>query len=355
MLTIKREESLAVIEKWRSEGLSLGFTSGVFDLLHIGHVRYLEAAKSRCDRLIVAVNSDKSVKANKGSRRPLVKARDRLKVIASLKMVDLAFIFEERNNNQNISLIKPNYYFKSKEYLNKPLTSSSLLENLGGETILIDHEKGSSTTELIEKILNVYSDERPLMEKIPLKRTPAVFLDRDGVINEEVEYLHTAEDFQVLPGVYLGLKKLQDAGFKLIIVTTQAGIGLGYFDKKDFFKVNKKMLSKFHEKNIIIDKVYFCPHSKNDKCSCRKPGTLLFERAAVEANVDLSGSYMIGDKTSDIKAGDNLALSTILVQTGHAGQDGEYRVKPDYVAENLEQAAKWIIQNKTQSKIRGHE
>ena len=346
MLAMSREEILPIINSWRNENLKIGFTSGVFDLLHVGHVRYLEEAKKHCDKLVVAVNKDKSVKKNKGSKRPIIKDKERIKIVANLKMVDLAFLFDEPNNNANISTLKPDFYFKSKQYSPEQLSSKSLMEEIGGETILLEHVKGSSTSNIIHKILVDYAHERPLMERLTLKKKSAVFLDRDGVINQEVEYLHEESEFKILPNVYLGLKKLLDHDFKLIVVTTQAGIGLGYFKKSDFFKVNKKMLTLLHKKNIVLDKVYFCPHSKNDECRCRKPETLLFERASIESNLDLRTSYVIGDKTSDIKAGENLGLGTILVKTGHGGKDGQYSVKPDFVADNLDQAAEWIIAHK---------
>ncbi len=346
MLALDLENALPIVKEWKNQGLAIGFTSGVFDLLHIGHITYLEEAKKYCDKLVVAINSDKSVKTNKGSKRPIIHDRNRIKIVTNLKMVDLTFLFSKTNNNLNVAAIEPDFYFKSDEYQEKQLSSSKIMKKWGGQTILLPHQKRNSTSEIIDNILTAYSDERPLMEKIPLEKTPAVFLDRDGVINEEVEYLHQESELKILPNVYLGLRKLMDHGFKLIVITTQAGIGLGYFDKKDFFKVNKKMLSLLSKKNIILNKVYFCPHSKNDNCSCRKPGGLLFERASVEANVDLNTSYIIGDKTSDIKAGENLGLTTILVKTGHAGRDKEFPVTPDFVASNLDEAAKWIIHRK---------
>ena len=346
MLVIELEEVLPIISGWRNENLKIGFTSGVFDLLHIGHIRYLEAARKYCDKLVVAVNNDKSVKKNKGEKRPIIKDKERIKIIASLKTVDLAFLFSEPNNNENIKAIKPDFYFKSQQYSLDQLSSKPLVEKLGGKIILLEHLKNNSTTNIVNKILINYADERPLMERLTSKKKSAVFLDRDGVINQEVEYLHEEKEFKILPNVYLGLKKLLDSDFKLIVVTTQAGIGLGYFKKSDFFKVNKKMLNLLNGKNITLDKVYFCPHSKNDKCRCRKPETLLFERASIESNIDLRTSYIIGDKTGDIKAGENLGLGTILVKTGHGGADKEYPVKPDFIADNLDQAATWIIANK---------
>jgi len=117
---------------------------------------------------------------------------------------------------------------------------------------------------------------------------------------------------------------------------------LGYFTKEDFYKINKKMFKDIAEKKIIIDKIYFCPHSLSEDCNCRKPKTGLFERGKEELNIDMERSFMIGDKTDDIQAGKNAGVKTILVKTGHAGKDKNYDVKPDFVAEDLLDAAKII-------------
>lgn len=347
-LKIKTREDLARISaQLRSEGRKVGFTSGTFDLLHGGHVSYLEEAKSRCDVLIVGVNDDASVKSYKGDQRPIVPESYRVQVVAALACVDYAFLFPEKKNKENIEALKPHFYIKAGDYSPESLSSAKYLEPWAGEVIIIPFVPGLSTTGIIEKIKQVYGES--VAVELPLARIaekqPVIFLDRDGTINREVEYLHRAEEFEMLPGVVEGLKLLQNAGYRLAIVTTQAGIGLGYFTKEDFYKVNKKMLGLFHKSGIAIDRIYYCPHSKTDQCECRKPEIGLLKRGEADLNADMGRSLMVGDKTSDILAGKNAGLRTVLVATGHAGADKEYDVSPDFVASDLEAAAKWILQN----------
>ena len=139
---------------------------------------------------------------------------------------------------------------------------------------------------------------------------------------------------------------MQGVGFKIVVVTNQAGIGLGYFTKEDFFKVNKKMLQGFYENGIKISKIYFCPHSIDDKCNCRKPKMALFELAKKDLNIDFKKSFIIGDTDSDIKVGRKVGIKTILVTTGHGGRNKNYRIKPDYIVDDLIEASK-IMKSKS--------
>lgn len=134
----------------------------------------------------------------------------------------------------------------------------------------------------------------------------AIFLDRDGTINVEKNYLYRKEDFEFLPGAVEGLKLLQKAGYLLIIITNQSGIGRGYYTDQDFQKLNDWMLGDLKSKNVIIADVYYCPHLPDAKveayrmdCECRKPKLGLFQKAIIDHNVDLSLSYAIGDKIRD--------------------------------------------------------
>lgn len=134
----------------------------------------------------------------------------------------------------------------------------------------------------------------------------AVFLDRDGTINVEKNYLHKIEDFEFLPGVIDGLKLLQDAGYILVIVINQSGIGRGYYTEEDFHALNEWMLRKLKEKGVVISKVYYCPHLPDAKvekyrinCDCRKPKLGMYETAIEEFCIDLTQSWAIGDKIRD--------------------------------------------------------
>ena len=155
-------------------------------------------------------------------------------------------------------------------------------------------------------------------------KQPAVFLDRDGTINVEKDYLHKIEDFEFIPGAPEAIKRLKEAGFLVIVVSNQSGVGRGYFDEQAVDKLHRHMQSKLAVHNTSIDAFYFCPHHPekglgNYKvvCDCRKgePGMLL--QAAKEYDIDLQKSFMIGDKLADIEAGQRAGCHALLVLTGY--------------------------------------
>ena len=346
-----RAELVRICSDLKKKGNTIGFTSGAFDLLHAGHVDYLEKAKAICDFLIVGINSDKSVKRYKGMGRPIVAQNQRAKVVAALESVDYVFIFEERRNKVNIEELRPDYYIKAGDYKKRELTSKEIIEEYGGEVKIIPITEEISTTSIIKKAATVLCDSDYYVEKgeavhlkrLHLKQSPAIFLDRDGTINEEILYLHEPEKFKLLPNALEGIKKFQDMGYKIVIVTNQPGIGMGYFTEEDFYRVNREMLKQFSKAGILIDKIYFCPHSKAEKCPCRKPNTALLQRAKEDLNLDITHSFVIGDKTSDIETGKRAGIRTILVKTGFKGEDEEYSVKPDFVADDLLHAAQIVL------------
>lgn len=163
-----------------------------------------------------------------------------------------------------------------------------------------------------------------------------VFLDRDGVINEDVHYLSRVEDIKLIEGSKEAIKILKENGYKVVIVTNQSGVSRGYFTKEELLEINK-VLNKMVDN--MIDTIAICPHLPEDKCICRKPNVGLFDLVSHYFNIDLENSYMIGDKATDIMAGYNAKLKTIAVKTGY-GETPEYA---DYVAENLLEAVGEII------------
>ena len=134
----------------------------------------------------------------------------------------------------------------------------------------------------------------------------AIFLDRDGTINVEKNYLYKIEDFEFLPGVINALRKLQEAGFLLIVITNQSGIGRGYYTESDFKILNDWMIVSLQQEGIFISAVYYCPHLPDAKvlkyrtdCECRKPKLGMYRQAIKDFDIDLSHSYAIGDKIRD--------------------------------------------------------
>lgn len=172
-------------------------------------------------------------------------------------------------------------------------------------------------------------------------KAKAVFLDRDGVINQEKGYVHKIEGFHFFPYTFRALKKIPQE-YKKIIITNQSGITRGMYTQTDFETLNNWMILKMEGNGVKIDKVYFCSHHPDDNCLCRKPKPGLIMQARKEFHLDLKHSWLVGDKTSDILAGKNAGCKTILVKTGFAGEDGLFSVKPDYIVLDLEKAVKII-------------
>ncbi|MEJ5172796.1 MAG: D-glycero-beta-D-manno-heptose 1,7-bisphosphate 7-phosphatase [Hydrogenothermaceae bacterium] len=177
----------------------------------------------------------------------------------------------------------------------------------------------------------------------------AVFLDRDGVINVDRGYVHKIEDFEFYPNVFEALKKLQDAGFKLFIVTNQSGIAVGYYTEEDFIKLTEYMLKEFEKEGISIEKVYYCPHHENGivpkysfKCDCRKPESGMIRQAIEDFGVDPTKSFLIGDKENDIIAAHKESIKAILVKTGQ-GLKYVDNTTADYVAEDILDAVENFI------------
>lgn len=145
-----------------------------------------------------------------------------------------------------------------------------------------------------------------------------VFLDRDGVINKEVGYLHKIKDFQFIDGVFKACMYLQTLDYQLIIVTNQSGIGRGYYSEDEFHTVNNWMLEQFSARDVDVLDVFFCPHEPEDGCSCRKPKPGMLLTAKEKHDIDMSKSWMIGDKEADVSAANAAGINnTILVKSGH--------------------------------------
>lgn len=187
----------------------------------------------------------------------------------------------------------------------------------------------------------------------------AVFLDRDGTINAEKNYLYRIEDFEYIPGVKVALKKLQEAGYLLIVVTNQSGIGRGYYSEQDFKTLNDWMLMDFAKEGIDVSKVYYCPHLPDAtveqyrmECLCRKPALGMYERAMQEFDIDMKSSFAVGDKIRDCAVCEVYGCKGFLVgnnekeEVVNAVICGEYKnVK---YAEDLYHAANKIIQSRVE-------
>ena len=169
-----------------------------------------------------------------------------------------------------------------------------------------------------------------------------VFIDRDGVINKEVGYLHKIRDFEFIDGVFDACLHFQKLGYSLIIITNQSGIARGYYSEDDFHLVNNWMIDQFENQGVSILDVFFCPHGPESTCDCRKPKPGMFNQANDKYNIDVGNSWMIGDKEADIQAANAAGIkNTILVKSGH--EIDEASSKSQFILDSIKQAKTRII------------
>ena len=177
---------------------------------------------------------------------------------------------------------------------------------------------------------------------------PAVFLDRDGTVAEEVGYLNHASRFRMFPFVAAAIHRLNEAELPVVVVSNQSGVGRGYFPESLVHSVNEMMKRELTAAGARIDAIYYCPHTSADHCDCRKPKTGLLERAAREHSLELGRSFVVGDRYGDIELARSVRARGILVRTGYgegelAWHSAKWPTQPDFVAEDLSKAADWIL------------
>ena len=195
------------------------------------------------------------------------------------------------------------------------------------------------------------------------RKQAAVFLDRDGTINEEVGYLDRPEKLCMLPGAARAIRLINESGMKAIVVTNQSGVARGFFDESMVAAIHEKMQKILEREGARIDRFYYCPHHPTggqgdylQSCSCRKPAPGMLLRAAEELDLSLDDSYIIGDTLKDIEAGARIGVKGVLVQTGYGEESvatlaasgretaaGTAICRPAYAAADLEAAVRWII------------
>jgi D-glycero-D-manno-heptose 1,7-bisphosphate phosphatase len=183
----------------------------------------------------------------------------------------------------------------------------------------------------------------------------AVFLDRDGTVNEEVGYLTDLSKLRLIPGAAAAIRRLNEAGFKVVLVTNQSGVARGYFPETLVHEAHARLSELLRLEGARIDAVYYCPHHPKAgnshytiECDCRKPKTGLIDRAVNDLAIAIDHSYMVGDKWSDVELAQRAGVQAVLVMSGFALDDpGNKRPgqvsDPDFVARSLREAADWII------------
>jgi rfaE bifunctional protein nucleotidyltransferase chain/domain len=308
--------SLEQMDQWvatqKAASRKTGFTCGSFDLLHAGHVQYLAAARELCDRLIVAVNSDASVSRYKNPLRPVVPERERMVVVAGLAAVDAVTLMDDDRPLSLLLRWKPDLYIKGGDYAEDALRSGDAVRAYGGKVEVIKSGFETSSSGLIERIGVLALHAEPERAAVQSFRG-LVLLDRDGTLIRNVPFLHDPAKVEVLPGVIDGLLKLQAAGLRLAIVTNQQGIGLGYYTVQNFIAVNQRLLRELGAHGIRISKIYFCPHSLGEQCSCRKPAMGMITRAMREFGIAPEQTFLVGDSEDDMQAGADAGCRTVRV------------------------------------------
>ena len=187
---------------------------------------------------------------------------------------------------------------------------------------------------------------------------PAVFLDRDGTVTEEVGYVNHPKRLRLLPRSAEAVRRLNAAGIAAVVVTNQAGLARDYFSEDVLHQVNAALTAQLKDAGAYLDGVYFCPHHPSEgqppfrtDCDCRKPKPGLLHRAAAELGLDLRASVIVGDKPSDLAVAPAVGARSVLVLTGYGLGEWEYRrstfrVQPDHVAEDLLDAVNWILESR---------
>jgi D-glycero-D-manno-heptose 1,7-bisphosphate phosphatase len=184
----------------------------------------------------------------------------------------------------------------------------------------------------------------------PSARRPAVFLDRDGTISEEVGYLNHIDRFRMFPFAPEAIRRLNQAGVPVVVVTNQSGVARGYFPESMLHDVHDRMKRELAQHGAHLDAVYYCPHEKSDACDCRKPKPGMLHRAVEDLGIDLERSYVVGDRYGDIELAFNAGAKGIFVKTGYGLGDFTWHApawsrQPDVVTDNLKTAVDWILRD----------
>jgi len=176
-----------------------------------------------------------------------------------------------------------------------------------------------------------------------IKLKKAIFLDRDGVLNKEVDHLSDPKDFEFINGSIEALKLLKQKNFLLIVITNQAGIARGLFTEETLKKIHDKMIKILKQNNLRLDDIYYCPHHPEftGPCDCRKPKPGMILKAKLKHNIDLTNSFMVGDTLNDIQTGRAVDCKTVLLLTGYGTEEQKKigTIVPDMIFKNLKEFA----------------
>jgi heptosyltransferase-2 len=175
-----------------------------------------------------------------------------------------------------------------------------------------------------------------------------IFLDRDGTTNRDTGYIKTPDELQIFPGAVEAVARLKRAGARVVVITNQSGVGRGLFSLEALGAIHARLRATFEAGGAPFDGLYYCPHHPDDGCACRKPGTLMVERAMAELGVELSRAYVIGDQRRDVDLARRIGARSVLVTTGPTSAQALEELRqegaaPDCVATDLSHAVTWIF------------
>ena len=303
IITLSQAKEIVAVLK--ENGKIVGFTNGCFDCCHLGHLNSFVQAKKLCDVLIVAVNSDASVKRYKGENRPIQDEMTRALLLASMDLIDYVIIFGEDTPLHIVDALRPDIVAKEGYTLDR-WPEGRLVQSYGGKAVTLDRLEGYSTSYLVEKM---QKEEEGIMPS-----SKALFLDRDGTINVDYGYVYRQKDFHLIDGILDLCKKAEQKGYLIIVITNQSGIARGYYSDADFQKLNDYMIDLFKQNGVKITDVFYCPDLQGFR---RKPECGMFIEAQNKYDIDMALSVCVGDKERDIQAGQKAGVGKNLLFTGN--------------------------------------
>ncbi len=195
-----------------------------------------------------------------------------------------------------------------------------------------------------------------------MKKNRAVFLDRDGVINEEVGYLDSLDKLKIIPGAYEAVRLINAGGMKAVVISNQAGVARGLLTEAFVQKINHSLQKALLQRGALIDNFYYCPHHPSEGvepyrrvCNCRKPAPGMLLQAAQDLDIDLTRSYFVGDRFIDMETANKVGVKGILVRTGYGGgllrDEGPDKATPEntpaFIAADILEAVQWILKDVT--------
>ena len=254
----------------------------------------------------------------------------------------------------NKKVLENNKYFSEKFDISKdyfPYLLSKKTKLVGYKSF--EYIKDMGTPQRLDKVCADIQNKLPELSRNTNAKL-AIFIDRDGTLIENVDYLTSKEQVKILPGVIEALKNINENAYLGICVTNQPVIARGEIDENNLIEIHNYIETLLGREGCYLNEFYYCPHHPDGgfngeavkykvNCECRKPKIGMFQKANNEYLIDMSNSWMIGDTTTDIQAGKNAGLKTVLVRTGYGGEDGKFNVKADFIFEDLLSASNWIL------------